>query len=154
MVVSPCDAIVGAAGRVRGTEVFQTKGTSETHPTLSPNDEFAGFELFPNMINVGMPSRITHGYIRQALTRRDPQAMHGVAPTMRDSIQRLVLSALQATAEPALEGKERRTPRPLWGANWHHPTILSGYSSAASSPIISASSGAPISSSKEVRARL
>jgi hypothetical protein len=49
------------------TEIIQTKGASETHPAFSPNDEFAGFEMFPNMINVGQPSQIRYGYIRQAL---------------------------------------------------------------------------------------
>ena len=34
---------------------------------FSPNDEFAEFELFPNMINVGQPSQIKYGYIRQGL---------------------------------------------------------------------------------------
>jgi len=49
------------------TEIIQTKGSSDTHPLLSPNDEFANFELFQNMINVGMPSQLKHGYIRQGL---------------------------------------------------------------------------------------
>jgi hypothetical protein len=47
--------------------MIQTKGSSDTHPLLSPNDEFADFELFQNMINVGMPSQIKHGYVRQGL---------------------------------------------------------------------------------------
>ena len=49
------------------TEITQTKGSSDTHPLLSPNDEFADFELFPNMINVGLPSQVKHGYVRQGL---------------------------------------------------------------------------------------
>ena len=48
-------------------EMSQVKGTSEAHPLLSPNDEFAGFEQYPNMINIGMPSQIKHGFYRQAL---------------------------------------------------------------------------------------
>jgi len=51
------------------TEMIQTKGTSETHPLLSPNDEFAGFELFKNLLNVGQPSQLKNGYIREALAR-------------------------------------------------------------------------------------
>jgi hypothetical protein len=49
------------------TEIIQTKGSSDTHPLLSPNDEFANFELFENMINLGMPSQVKYGYIRQGL---------------------------------------------------------------------------------------
>jgi hypothetical protein len=49
------------------TEIIQTKGSSDTHPWLSPNDEFAEFEIFANMINVGQPSQIKYGFIRQGL---------------------------------------------------------------------------------------
>jgi hypothetical protein len=49
-------------------EVTQVKGTSETHPLLSPNDEFAGFEIMEWYI--GSATRITKfdgGYVRKAL---------------------------------------------------------------------------------------
>ena len=49
-------------------EITQTKGTSETHPSLSPNDEFAGFELF--LTFPGSPAPVTQfagGYVRDAL---------------------------------------------------------------------------------------
>ncbi len=49
------------------TEIHQTKGNSEAHPWLSPNDEFAEFEVFPNLINTNTPSAIKHGFVRQAL---------------------------------------------------------------------------------------
>jgi hypothetical protein len=49
------------------TEIHQTKGNSETHPWLSPYDEFAEFEVFPNLINTDTPSAIKHGFVRQAL---------------------------------------------------------------------------------------
>jgi hypothetical protein len=49
--------------------MLQTKGTSDTHPALSPNDEFADFELFNNMINVGQPSQIWGGFFRQGLAQ-------------------------------------------------------------------------------------
>ncbi len=50
------------------TEIIQTKGSSDTHPLLSPNDEFADFEQFPNLIGTPIVSKIKDGYVRQALT--------------------------------------------------------------------------------------
>jgi hypothetical protein len=51
------------------TEIIQTKGSSDTHPAMSPNDEFANFEMFPNLINIGQPSQIKYGYVRQGLVQ-------------------------------------------------------------------------------------
>jgi hypothetical protein len=48
-------------------EICQTKGNSEAHPWLSPNDEFADFEQFPSLISLGYPSAVKYGYYRQAL---------------------------------------------------------------------------------------
>ncbi|WP_428410396.1 DUF3604 domain-containing protein [Hyphococcus sp.] len=51
-------------------EVIQTKGQSETMPLLSPNDEFAGFEVMD--LYVGVNKEVTTfagGYVRDALKR-------------------------------------------------------------------------------------
>jgi hypothetical protein len=68
----PIDAAY-AASRDRNeklTEIKQMKGASETHPLLSPNDEFSNFEIWSNLL-LGDPSgRVTHivgSYARQAL---------------------------------------------------------------------------------------
>ena len=50
------------------TEILQTKGNSETHPLLSPNDEFAKFEQFNNLISLDHPGQVTNSYVRQGLT--------------------------------------------------------------------------------------
>ena len=52
------------------TEIIQTKGQSETHPALSPNDEFAGFETsYKHLLGSGgVVSRVNNGYVRRALT--------------------------------------------------------------------------------------
>ena len=49
-------------------EISQIKGTSETHPSLSPNDEWANFEIMERYIGTSVPiTRFAGGYVRQAL---------------------------------------------------------------------------------------
>ncbi|NWG45392.1 MAG: DUF3604 domain-containing protein [Alphaproteobacteria bacterium] len=49
-------------------EMSQVKGTSETHPLLSPNDEWAGFEQFPYRIGSNEPITVyAGGFVRDAL---------------------------------------------------------------------------------------
>ena len=48
-------------------EITQVKGTSETHPALSPNDELAGFELVSFKIGGSVPIQAQGSYVRKAL---------------------------------------------------------------------------------------
>lgn len=51
-------------------EITQAKGQSETMPLLSPNDEFAGFELMTSYIGANQPiTTFEGGYVREALQR-------------------------------------------------------------------------------------
>lgn len=65
----------------RVVEVSQYKGSSETHPVLSPNDEFADYEL-RNMLLTGVPTEVQEGsYLRSALLLGlGEQARIGVNP--------------------------------------------------------------------------
>lgn len=47
-------------------EVTQIKGTSETHPKLSPNDEWANFEILEEVLGGSRKSKINGGYVREA----------------------------------------------------------------------------------------
>jgi hypothetical protein len=51
------------------SEVAQNKGTSETHPALSGNDEFANYEIFDKLLLGNTPSKPGGSYWRDALGR-------------------------------------------------------------------------------------
>jgi hypothetical protein len=51
------------------SEVSQNKGTSETHPALSANDEFANYEIFDKLLLGSTPSKPGGSYWRDALGR-------------------------------------------------------------------------------------
>jgi len=69
----PIDAAWAAARdrNERLIEIKQIKGQSETHPLLSPNDEFANYEIMSGLLglkpDVGRIDRITGSFARQAL---------------------------------------------------------------------------------------
>ncbi|MCP4755442.1 MAG: DUF3604 domain-containing protein, partial [Proteobacteria bacterium] len=50
-------------------EITQIKGCSDTHPALSPNDEWADFEIMPYRVATQFHSEPLGGYVRNALQR-------------------------------------------------------------------------------------
>lgn len=62
-------------------EISQVKGTSDTHPALSPNDEWADFEIMPLRIATTLYSEPNGSYVRQAfLNGLKMQAEEGFNP--------------------------------------------------------------------------
>jgi hypothetical protein len=60
-------------------EITQIKGCSDTHPALSPNDEWADFEIMPFRVATQLPSEPLGSYVRTALRR-------GIALEEKDGI--------------------------------------------------------------------
>ncbi len=102
-------------------EVTQQKGTSETHPLLSPNDEFAGFELFTELLLTNIEGQVPGSYVREAYR-------NGIERAARDGFNPFQFGLAGATdfhnaitsvgedqtrADPATP-ETRRNPN-LWG---------------------------------------
>jgi len=51
------------------TEIVQTKGQSETDPILSPNDEYANFEVYETLLTKTIKGKPHGSYIREAYGR-------------------------------------------------------------------------------------
>jgi len=50
-------------------EIVQTKGSSDTAPELSPNDEFANFEIMDRLYNGETKTTVHGGFVREAFGR-------------------------------------------------------------------------------------
>lgn len=63
-------------------EITQIKGTSDAHPLLSPNDEWADFEPYPYLIGSTKANEVKPGsFVRQALSRGlEVESKFGVNP--------------------------------------------------------------------------
>ena len=109
----PIDAAY-AASRMRNEpliEIKQLKGTSETHPLLSPNDEFASFEIMSFLLG-NPPGRIPHivgSYARQALKDGLDDAGHQGLQPVQVRLRRRVGLAQHRRALPP--GQLLRRPR-------------------------------------------
>ena len=71
-------------------EVTQQKGTSETHPLLSPNDEFAGFEIFGELLITNIKGQVPGSYVREAYR-------NGIAREARDGFNPFQFGVVGAT---------------------------------------------------------
>jgi len=112
-------------------EVLQIKGTSETHPLLSPIDEFASFELYEILLRSGVadPNPAAGSYARTGLLRGlDIEDRVGVNPYKfglqagTDSHTSLSTSDEdnfwgKTVLDSSPEGGARPTPSPF-GGNW------------------------------------
>jgi len=125
-------------------EVTQVKGTSEVHPLLSPNDEWADFDIWASRIGANIPSDPAGSYVREAylngLVLEESEGFnpfrfgligstdtHNGGGTMEEDNYHSKLGVFDGTSElrgsvPLAEpredgGRYTRSPYALWGAS-------------------------------------
>ena len=120
-------------------EITQVKGTSDAHPLLSPNDEWADFEIMDKTIGSSFPSQPKGSYVREAyLNGLQMQSddgfnpyrfgligssdTHNAAGSFREDDYWSKTGLLDATAElrgsiPLPDGSYTDSPRAMWGAS-------------------------------------
>lgn len=95
-------------------EITQAKGTSEVHPELSPNDEFAEFEIFRRLFFAQQPKALAGDYARNALMAGlEQQQQIGVNPYKFGMIGSSdIHTGLSTTEEHAFGGAVARDAKP------------------------------------------
>jgi hypothetical protein len=91
------------------TEIVQNKGQSDTHPQLSPNDEFANFEIYDHLLATAiLKSKPAGSYVRDAFGRGLViQAKTGANPYKYGLVGGTdIHNALSTQAEDAFAGGE------------------------------------------------
>lgn len=121
----------------RLVEVTQIKGDSETHPVLSPRDEFADFELFTHYVQAETePYRLSKGdYVRSALIQGlDFEVKRGANPFRFGMIGSTDShTGLATTEENNFGGKMGVEGKPeSKGYNSAPPGVVTGWSMSAS----------------------
>jgi len=105
----------------RIVEMTQIKGDSETHPRLSPTDEFADFETwnFVMLPNGPTPDPVASEYVRSALRRGlEIEARTGVNPYQFGMIGSTDShTGLSTSSETAFAGKGQKDSRPALRGN-------------------------------------
>jgi hypothetical protein len=94
-------------------EIYQIKGNSETHPDLSPNDEFNNFEKWETLLVSPHKSEPKGGYLRDALGRGlILQDRVGVNPyKLGFTADTDIHTGLNATSEDSFNGRGGYDPK-------------------------------------------
>ena len=86
-------------------EITQLKGTSDAHPILSPNDEWADFERYENYIGAAVKATVNDGdFVRQSLAR---------GLEIEEAVGATVIAKLQHDATPKIKRRKFRGTQPI-----------------------------------------